>query len=192
MPQTPQTPLKSSVSALFAYWPLSPPFADRETEAYLAVAGEGGVVKQEVGTEEEDNSIKHTQACPVEKDRPAEEGVLRNVPEKNTEWQRTLGTTAITCTKRIFGDRISSELTCTRRALSSMCPCWRAAQPGCTAEWGGRWSWCCKASNTPCRTEAAEETDGISDLKPFTYWHIWLIRARNVTVVLLTVSVETL
>lgn len=53
---------------------------DIETEAYLAIAGEGGVVKQEVGTKEEDNCIKHTQARPIEEDRPAEEGVLCYVP----------------------------------------------------------------------------------------------------------------
>lgn len=50
--------------------------------AHLAIAGEGGVVEQEVSTEEEDNSIKHAQARPVQEDRPAEERVLRYVPEK--------------------------------------------------------------------------------------------------------------
>lgn len=49
-------------------------------EAHLAVAGEGGVVKQEVGTEEEDDGVKHTEARPVEEDGPAEERVLRYVP----------------------------------------------------------------------------------------------------------------
>lgn len=49
-------------------------------EAHLAVAGEGGVVKQEVGTEEEDDGVEHTQARPVEEDGPAEEGVLCYVP----------------------------------------------------------------------------------------------------------------
>lgn len=57
------------------------------TETHLAIAGEGGVVKQEVGTEEEDDGVKHTQACPVEEDRPAEEGVLGNVPETNRHKQ---------------------------------------------------------------------------------------------------------
>lgn len=46
--------------------------ADTEKEAHLAVAGEGGVIKQKVGTKEEDNSIKHSQACPIQEDRPAE------------------------------------------------------------------------------------------------------------------------
>lgn len=52
-----------------------------DAEAHLAIAGEGGVVEQEVGTEEEDDRVKHTQACPVQEDRPTEEGVLRDVPE---------------------------------------------------------------------------------------------------------------
>lgn len=52
-------------------------------EAHLAIAGEGGVIKQKVGTKEEDNSIKHPQACPIQEDRPAEEGVLRYVPTEN-------------------------------------------------------------------------------------------------------------
>ncbi len=56
---------------------------DIETEAHLAIAGEGGVVKQEVGTKEEDNSVKHTQARPIQEDRPAEEGVLCYVPKKD-------------------------------------------------------------------------------------------------------------
>lgn len=79
MPQTPQTPLKSSVSALFAYWPLSPPFADRETEAYLAVAGEGGVVKQEVSTKEHHNGIINAQDCPVYEGGPPQQRVLSNI-----------------------------------------------------------------------------------------------------------------
>lgn len=56
--------------------------------AHLAVAGEGGVVKQEVGTEEEDDGVEHTQARPVEEDGPAEEGVLRYVPAagKDASW----------------------------------------------------------------------------------------------------------
>lgn len=54
-----------------------------ETEPHLAIAGESGVVKQEVGTEEEDNSVKHTQARPIDEDGPAKEGVLRYVPEED-------------------------------------------------------------------------------------------------------------
>ena len=55
---------------------------DKDTEAHLAIAGEGGVVKQEIGTKEEDNSIKHTQARPVQEDGPAEKGVLGYVSER--------------------------------------------------------------------------------------------------------------
>lgn len=64
-------------------WPRTRAFTPRvaaRSEAHLAVAGEGGVVKQEVGTEEEDDGVEHTQARPVEEDGPAEEGVLRYVP----------------------------------------------------------------------------------------------------------------
>lgn len=61
-----------------------------ETETHLAIAGECGVVKQEVGTKEEDNSIKHTQACPIQEDRPAEEGVLCYVPKKGGQKKEQL------------------------------------------------------------------------------------------------------
>lgn len=37
---------------------------------YLSIAGEGGVVKQEVSTKEEDNSVKQAQEGPVDEDRP--------------------------------------------------------------------------------------------------------------------------
>lgn len=57
---------------------------DKQTGAHLAIAGEGGVVKQEVGTKEEDNSIKYTQACPVQENRPAQEGVFCYVSERKT------------------------------------------------------------------------------------------------------------
>lgn len=60
-------------------------FCDADAEAHLAIAGEGGVVEQEVGTEEEDDCVKHTQARPVQEDGPTEEGVLRNVPETRGE-----------------------------------------------------------------------------------------------------------
>lgn len=53
----------------------------RDAEAHLAVAGEGGVIEQEVGTKEEDDGVKQTQARPVEEDGPAEEGVLCYVSE---------------------------------------------------------------------------------------------------------------
>lgn len=64
--------------------------ADPETDAYLAIAGEGGVVKQEVGTKEEDNGVKHAEACPVQEDRPAEEGVLSYVPEGDGQQKQTV------------------------------------------------------------------------------------------------------
>ena len=51
-------------------------------QAHLAIAGEGGVVEQEVGTKEEDNGAKNAQARPIEEDRPAQQGVLRYVPER--------------------------------------------------------------------------------------------------------------
>lgn len=50
-------------------------------QTHLAVAGESGVVEEKVGTEEEDDGVEHTQACPVHEDRPAEEGVLCYVPD---------------------------------------------------------------------------------------------------------------
>ena len=56
---------------------------DAGAGAHLAVAGEGGVVKQEVGTEEEDDGVEHPQARPVQEDGPAEEGVLGDVPERD-------------------------------------------------------------------------------------------------------------
>lgn len=55
---------------------------DKETDAHLAIAGEGGIVKQEVGTKEEDNSIKDTQARPVQEHRPAQQGVFCYVSER--------------------------------------------------------------------------------------------------------------
>lgn len=68
------------------------------SEAHLAVAGEGGVVKQEVGTKEEDNGVKHTQACPVEEDGPAEERVLRYVPVEE-KYASAMDHTSLTCPK---------------------------------------------------------------------------------------------
>lgn len=59
------------------------PSENTEVEAHLTVAGEGGVVEQKVGTEEEDNGVKHAEACPVQEHRPAEEGVLRYVSEES-------------------------------------------------------------------------------------------------------------
>lgn len=67
-------------------------------EAHLAIAGEGGVIKQKVGTKEEDNGIKHPQACPIQEDRPTEEGVLRYVPTENGRGIKTIQT--IKCNKR--------------------------------------------------------------------------------------------
>lgn len=70
--------------------PPRPPSPLSRVEAHLAVAGEGGVVKQEVGTEEEDDGVEHPQARPVEEDGPAEEGVLRDVPVAGKdEFQRS-------------------------------------------------------------------------------------------------------
>lgn len=54
-------------------------------QTHLAVAGESGVVEEKVGTEEEDDGVKHTQACPIHEDRPAEEGVLCYVPDASPQ-----------------------------------------------------------------------------------------------------------
>ncbi|TNN37922.1 hypothetical protein EYF80_051919 [Liparis tanakae] len=57
--------------------------------AHLAIAGEGGVVEQEVGTKEEDDGVEHAEARPVQEHGPAEERVLPHVPEKTAEEKRT-------------------------------------------------------------------------------------------------------
>lgn len=49
---------------------------------YLSVAGEGGVVKQEVSTEKHHDGIIYTQDGPVYKDGPLQQRVLRNVSEE--------------------------------------------------------------------------------------------------------------
>lgn len=46
---------------------------------YLSVAGEGGVVKQEVGTEEHHDGIVNTQDGPVDEDGPPQQRVLGDV-----------------------------------------------------------------------------------------------------------------
>lgn len=58
------------------------------TQAHLSVAGEGGVVEQEVGTKEEDDGVEHAQTRPVQEDRPAKQGVLSYIPEKHRNTQR--------------------------------------------------------------------------------------------------------
>lgn len=55
-------------------------WAELSQQSHLAIAGESGVVEEKVGTKEEDDGVKHTQACPIHEDRPAEEGVLCYVP----------------------------------------------------------------------------------------------------------------
>lgn len=65
---------------------------------HLAVAGEGGVVKQKVGTKEEDDGVKYAQACPIHEDRPAEEGVLCYVPDVRTH-EETSVTSPTRCPK---------------------------------------------------------------------------------------------
>ena len=49
---------------------------------YLSVAGEGGVVKQEVSTEEHHDGVVHTQESPVNEDGPPQQRVLSNVSVK--------------------------------------------------------------------------------------------------------------
>lgn len=130
----------------------------KETEAHLAIAGEGGVVKQEVGTKEEGNSVKHTQACPVQENRPAKEGVLRYVSEKEgikKQFCYNIPIIFFLLTGHLGVKHFL--LTCTRRAPSSMSPWSRVAPPDCRGGWGVRWSWCCTTSNMRCRTEAAKE-----------------------------------
>lgn len=48
---------------------------------YLSVAGEGGVVKQEVGPEEHHQGVIHTQESPIYEDGPAQQRVLSDIPE---------------------------------------------------------------------------------------------------------------
>lgn len=86
-------------------------------QAHLSIAGEGCVVKQEVGTKEEDDCIEHTQTRPVQKNRPFEEGVLCNVPDR--EKQSILLPHLILLLAlhvKLFA------LTCTRRDPSSASP----------------------------------------------------------------------
>jgi len=52
---------------------------------YLSVAGEGGVVKQEVDPEEHHNGVVHTQDGPVYEDGPAQQRVLRDVSEAQND-----------------------------------------------------------------------------------------------------------
>lgn len=54
-------------------------------QTHLAIAGESGVVKQEVGTKEEDDGVEYAQARPIHEDGPAEEGVLCYVPDVSVQ-----------------------------------------------------------------------------------------------------------
>lgn len=49
---------------------------------YLSVAGEGGVVKQEVGAEKHHDSVVDAQDGPVDEDAPPQQRVLRDVSEE--------------------------------------------------------------------------------------------------------------
>lgn len=72
---------------------------------YLSIAGEGGVVKQEVGTKKHHNSIVDTQDGPVDEDGPSQQRVLCNVSE--AEEQRKCGVTFERLVERDFG-RVST------------------------------------------------------------------------------------
>lgn len=64
---------------------------------YLSVAGEGGVVKQEVGAEKHHDSIVDAQDGPVDEDGPPQQRVLRNVSEERKKC-------GVTCKQVVEGD----------------------------------------------------------------------------------------
>lgn len=49
---------------------------------YLSIAGEGGVVKQEVSTKEHHNRIIYTKYGPINEDGPPQQRVLSNISVK--------------------------------------------------------------------------------------------------------------
>lgn len=55
---------------------------DIETEAHLAIAGEGGVVKQEVSTKEHHDGVIYPQDSPIYEDGPPQQRVLSNISVK--------------------------------------------------------------------------------------------------------------
>lgn len=56
-----------------------------DARRYLSVAGEGGVVKQEVNTEEHHNGVVNAQEGPVNEGGPAQQRVLSDVSVRNTQ-----------------------------------------------------------------------------------------------------------
>lgn len=64
---------------------------------YLSVAGEGGVVKQEVGAEKHHDSVVDAQDGPVDEDGPPQQRVLRDVSEERKKC-------GVTCKQVVEGD----------------------------------------------------------------------------------------
>lgn len=64
---------------------------------YLSVAGEGGVVKQEVGAEKHHDSVVDAQDGPVDEDGPPQQRVLRDVSEECKKC-------GVTCKQVVEGD----------------------------------------------------------------------------------------